>query len=63
MTPERFKAAGPSERKLSLAFVASTGVGTVTVLARAVACSGPAEQERCRPERHEVQAELRVGAQ
>lgn len=64
VTPERFKEAGPSERKLSLAFVASTGgVGTVIVQARAVVCSGQAPQERCWPERHEVEAQLRVGAQ
>lgn len=64
VTPERFKEAGPSERKLSLAFVASAGgVGTVTVQARAVVCSGHAERERCWPERHEVETELRVGAQ
>jgi hypothetical protein len=64
VTPERFKEAGQTERKLSLAFVASKeGVGLVTVQARAVVCSGQGEQERCRPERHDVQAELRVGAQ
>ena len=64
VTPERFKEAGQGERKLTLAFVASKdGVGVVAVQARAVVCSGPRAQERCRPERHDVQAELRVGAQ
>lgn len=64
VTPERFKEAAPSERRLTLAFVASKdGVGTVTVQARAVVCSGQAEQERCLPERHVVHAALRVGAQ
>ncbi|MDF3070885.1 MAG: hypothetical protein K0R38_6486 [Polyangiaceae bacterium] len=63
VTPERFKEAGLTERKLSLAFVATTsGVDKVTVLARAVACRGEGEQESCRPAREELTAELRVGS-
>lgn len=62
VTPERFKEAGSTPRKLSLAFVASeAGVGQVTVKARAVVCRGSGEQERCRPESQELRAELRVG--
>ncbi len=63
VTPERFSAAGTAERKLNLAFVASkVGVGQVTVRARAVLCRGQGAGERCRPETHDVQAEIRVGA-
>ena len=62
VTPERSKAAGESERKLSLAFVAErSGVGQVRVKARAVVCLGNGAQERCRPESQDVFAELRVG--
>lgn len=60
--PERFKGAGASERKLSLGFVAAqAGVGRVMVKARAVVCLGEGQQERCRPESHDVSAEVRVG--
>jgi hypothetical protein len=63
VTPERFKETGSTERKLSLALVAArSGVGQVTVRARAVVCSGEGERERCHPESHEVSAELRVGS-
>ena len=63
VTPERFKEASGAERKLSFAFVAATsGVGSVTVRARAVVCSGAGERERCRPESQDVTAELRVGS-
>lgn len=63
VTPERFKEAGGAERKLSLAFVASTsGVGQVTVRARAVVCRGQGDQERCDPQTRDVSAELRVGS-
>jgi hypothetical protein len=63
VSPERFGAAGQNERKLGLAFVASQpGVGRVSVRARAVVCRGRGEQERCRPETQDVQAELRVGS-
>ncbi len=62
VTPERFSAAGTAERKLNLGFVASkAGVGQVTVRARAVLCRGQGAAERCRPESHDVQAEIRVG--
>jgi len=62
VTPERFKEAGAAERKLNLAFVAaSAGNGPVVVKARAVACRGAGEKERCRPETHDVRAEIRVG--
>ncbi len=63
VTPERFRAVGTAERKLNLAFVASkAGVGQVTVRARAVLCRGQDADERCRPETHDVQAVIRVGA-
>lgn len=63
VSPERFGEAGQSSRKLDLAFVASQpGVGRVSVRARAVVCRGQGEQERCRPETHDVQAEIRVGS-
>jgi hypothetical protein len=63
VTPERFSATGTAERKLNLAFVASrAGVGQVTVRARAVLCRGQGAAERCRPEAHDVQAEIRVGS-
>ena len=63
VTPERFRAVGTAERKLNLAFVASkTGVGQVTVRARAVLCRGQGGNERCGPETHDVQAVIRVGA-
>lgn len=63
VTPERFKETGPAERRVSLAFVAGTsGVGQVTVRARAVVCRGEGESEHCHPESHEVSAELRVGS-
>ena len=62
VTPERFAAAGSAERKLTLAFVAAkSGTGKVTVRARAVVCRGLGEQERCRPESQDAQAEIRVG--
>lgn len=62
VTPERFKEAGLAERKLSLAFVATaSGVGQIRVKARTVTCRGEGEQERCRPGRQELTAELRVG--
>jgi hypothetical protein len=62
VTPERYKEASASERRLTLAFVASaSGVGPVTVAARAVTCRGEGERESCRPERQELTAELRVG--
>jgi hypothetical protein len=63
VSPERFAGASAAERKLSLGFVASeNGVGMVTVRARAVVCRGQGGEERCRPEQHEVQAEVRVGS-
>lgn len=63
VTPERSLDARANERKLSLAFVATqSGVGRVTVRARAVVCSGQGQGERCHPESHDVQAELRVGS-
>ena len=63
VTPERFKDAGTSERKLTLAFVAAkSGVGQVTVRARAVVCRGSGEQERCRPLSQDVRADVRVGS-
>ena len=62
VTPERFKEAGSAERKLALAFVASkSGTGQVMVKARAVVCRGRGDDERCRPESHDVAAEIRVG--
>ena len=62
VTPERFKEASGSERKLQLAFVAAkSGNGQVTVRARAVVCRGAGEQERCRPESQDARAEIRVG--
>lgn len=62
VSPERFAEAGQTLRKLGLAFVASQpGVGRVSVRARAVVCRGEGEQESCRPETHDVQAEIRVG--
>jgi hypothetical protein len=63
VTPERFKDAGTSERKLTLAFVAAKGGGgQVTVRARAVVCRGSGDRERCRPQSQEVRAEIRVGS-
>jgi hypothetical protein len=63
LTPERSLDAQVSTRKLSLAFVAGqSGVGRVTVRARAVVCRGQGKAERCRPELHDVQAEIRVGS-
>ena len=63
VSPERFAGAGATERKLSLALVASeSGVGLVTVRSRAVVCRGQGEAERCRPELQDVQAEVRVGS-
>lgn len=63
ITPERFKEASATERKLSLAFVATRGgVGSVTVRARAVVCRGRGDGERCLPESRDVSAELRVGS-
>jgi hypothetical protein len=62
VSPVRFAQAGSSERKLSLAFVASqVGAGTASVRARAVGCSGQAAEERCRVHTQLVRAELRVG--
>jgi hypothetical protein len=61
--PERFGSAGTGERRLSLAFVASqNGVGLVSVRARGVVCRGSGRAERCHPESHDVQAEIRVGS-
>jgi hypothetical protein len=63
VSPERFGELGQNQRKLGLAFVASQpGTGQVSVRARAVVCRGQADQERCRPETHDVRAELRVGS-
>jgi hypothetical protein len=63
VTPERSLDAQATQRKLSLAFVATqSGVGQVTVRARAVVCRGQGQTERCHPESHDVQAELRVGS-
>jgi hypothetical protein len=63
VTPERTLDAQASTRKLSLAFVAAqSGVGQVTVRARAVVCRGAGNAERCHPETHDVQAEIRVGS-
>jgi hypothetical protein len=63
VTPERSLDAQATERKLSLAFVATqSGVGQVTVRARAVVCRGKGQAERCHPESYDVQAELRVGS-
>lgn len=60
--PERFKEASTRERTLTLAFVAArSGVGPITVRARAVACRGEGARERCLPETRELTAELRVG--
>lgn len=60
--PDRFGEADGAKRSLSLAFVASQdGAGQVTVRARAVICRGEGAEERCRPETHDVQAEIRVG--
>lgn len=60
--PDRFGEADAAKRSLSLAFVASQGgAGQVTVRARAVVCRGEGAAERCRPEVHDVQAEIRVG--
>lgn len=62
VTPERFKGAGETERKLSLGFVAAkSGVGEVVVSARAVVCRGSSDSESCHPEIQEVRAEVRVG--
>jgi hypothetical protein len=63
VTPERFGESTGAERKLSLAFVASSaGVGRVTVKARSVVCRGPQERSECRPRSHDVVAEIRVGS-
>lgn len=63
VSPERFGGAQQSQRKLALGFVASqTGVGMVSVRARAVVCRGEGAQERCRPELRDVTAEIRVGS-
>jgi hypothetical protein len=63
VTPERFGEADPVGRKLNLAFVAGkNGTGPVTVRARAVVCRGQGAAERCRPETHDVRAEIRVGS-
>jgi hypothetical protein len=63
VSPERFGEAGQNQRKLSLGFLAAqTGVGQVSVRARAVVCRGEAARERCRPEVRDVTAELRVGS-
>jgi hypothetical protein len=63
VSPERFGEAGQNQRKLSLGFVASqTGVGPVSVRARAVVCRGDGAKERCRPELQDVTAEIRVGS-
>jgi hypothetical protein len=63
VTPERFKGAGSTERKLSLAFVAAkAGVGQVVVRARVVVCRGEGEAERCRPAFQDARAEIRVGS-
>jgi len=63
VTPERFVDAGSAARKLNLAFVATkSGTGQVTVRARAVVCRGQGGAERCRPEAHDVRAEIRVGS-
>lgn len=63
VTPERFQATASREQKLRLAFVASKhGVGQVTVRARGVTCRGEGRAERCRPETHDVRAEVRVGS-
>ena len=63
VSPERFTGAGAVERKLSLGLVATqAGVGQVVVLARAVVCRGQGASESCRPESHEVAAEVRVGS-
>lgn len=63
VTPERFQSTASREHKLRLAFVASKpGVGQVTVRARGVTCRGEGRAERCRPETHDVRAEVRVGS-
>lgn len=63
VSPERFGEAGQSQRKLSLGFVASqTGVGSVSVRARAVVCRGEDERDRCLPVLQDVTAEIRVGS-
>jgi hypothetical protein len=63
VTPERFGQADAAGRKLKLAFVAGkNGTGQVTVRARAVVCRGQGSAERCRPETHDVRAEIRVGS-
>jgi hypothetical protein len=63
VSPERFGDSAPSERKLSLGFVASqAGVGQVGVRARVVVCRGQGQSETCHPESHDVSAELRVGS-
>ena len=63
VSPERFAESAASERKLSLGFVASqAGVGQVGVRARVVICRGSGPSETCRPESHDVTAELRVGS-
>lgn len=63
VSPERFGEAAQDRRKLNLGFVASqTGVGRVSVRARAVVCRGDGAQERCLPELQDVTAEIRVGS-
>lgn len=63
VTPERSLDAQAATRKLTLAFVAAqSGVGQVTVRARAVVCRGQGKAERCQPETHDVRAEIRVGS-
>jgi hypothetical protein len=63
LSPERFGGAGVTERKLSLAFVASqNGVGQVLVRARGVICRGQGATESCRPETRDIEAEIRVGS-
>jgi hypothetical protein len=62
VAPERFKESSVTERKVTLAFVASaTGVGEVRVRARAVACRGSGDDESCVPSSKELRAEVRVG--
>jgi hypothetical protein len=63
VSPERFGEARHNQRKLSLGFVASqSGVGPVSVRARAVVCRGEGAKERCLPEVQDVRAEIRVGS-
>jgi hypothetical protein len=63
VSPERFGETGQSQRKLSLGFVASqTGIGGVSVRARAVVCRGQGAEERCLPVLQDVTASIRVGS-